>query len=335
MSVDLLLEKLARIPQFYSVRLNHSKDKIAFYWDKTGRNELYTMDLETKEFIQHSHGEIPRTIRSGFVWTRDDEGIIFAKDKDGNEQHDLYHFNLENGEIKQLTNTPSFQEHATDTSPDGKYLLFRSTRNGQMNLFRYNFENEEIEELTNFSKPVMGGAKWSPTGDYIVFSYNDTQNFQNLDVWMMNPDGSNLRKIISMREGSRDGVADISKDGKLLVISSDFEGNSRVGIYSLETEELKWFGNGASEEYGVAITSDNKYVIGSRNHKATVSPIMYNIETGEEIPLKFPPGIVSGAMLSKDDQYLIVRLNSSTSPSSLIKYNFKTSEIDVLIPVQL
>ena len=40
-----IIEKIGRIPQYYMPSLNHTKDKIAFFWDITGRVELYVMDL--------------------------------------------------------------------------------------------------------------------------------------------------------------------------------------------------------------------------------------------------------------------------------------------------
>ena len=90
---DELLEKLARIPQFYRFKLSPLKDRLAFYWDKTGRLELYVMNLKTKEVRQVSKGQVPLTLRSGFIWARDNKNLIFAKDQDGNEQHDLYMLN--------------------------------------------------------------------------------------------------------------------------------------------------------------------------------------------------------------------------------------------------
>ena len=121
-----LIEKIGRIPQFYMPSLNHSKDKVAFFWDKTGRIELYVMDLETKEYVQVSRGEVPRALRAAFIWTRDNKNIVFAKDKDGNEKHDLYMINIETKKTVQLTDTPTFQEHVAHTSPDGSKLLFLS-----------------------------------------------------------------------------------------------------------------------------------------------------------------------------------------------------------------
>ncbi len=327
---DDLIEKLARIPQFYMPSLNHSKDEVAFYWDITGRIELYVMNLSSGDYKQISNGEVPRALRSGYLWTRDNNGIIFAKDKDGDEKHDLYLLNLTTKEIEQLTNTPSFQEHVAHSSPDGKQLLFRSTRNGQMNLFSLDFETKEIKELTNYPRPVIG-ALWSPQNDFIVFGYNDTENFQNGDIWIMEPDGSNQRKLLSLKVGSRDGVTDISEDGKLLAVTSDFEGNSRAGVYNLDTDEIKWFGDGRYQEYSGKLSKNGEFLVCTRNSKATISPLIYDLDSGNVRILDFPPGIAAGSAITKNDESLMVTLNSSTSPSKLIKYDLNEDKIEELI----
>ena len=331
---DDLIEKLARIPQFYMPSLNHSKDELAFYWDITGRIELYVMNLSSGDYKQISNGEVPRALRSGYLWTRDNNGIIFAKDKDGDEKHDLYLLNLTTKEIEQLTNTPSFQEHVAHSSPDGKQLLFRSTRNGQMNLFSLDFETKEIKELTNYPRPVIG-ALWSPQNDFIVFGYNDTENFQNGDIWIMEPDGSNQRKLLSLKIGSRDGVTDISEDGKLLAVTSDFEGNSRAGVYNLDTDEIKWFGDGKYQEYSGKLSKNSEFLVCIRNSKATISPLIYDLDSGKVRILDFPPGIAAGNAITRNDESLMVTLNSSTSPSKLIKYDLNEDKIEELIPSHL
>ena len=132
-------------------------------------------------------------------------------------------------------------------------MLFLSTRKGQMNAFTLNLENNDLKELTNFTRPVFG-AKWSPTNNYILFGYNDMNNLHNLDVWIMNTDGTNQRKLISMKEGSMEGVAGISKNGKILAITSDYSGVSKAGVYYLESKEIKWLSDGKSDETASAIT---------------------------------------------------------------------------------
>src|SRR5712691_4921855 len=101
------LAELARLPNFYVPTASWSGDKIAFYWDKTGRMELYVLELRTREVHQISHGEVPRALRAGFAWDRTDASIVFAKDQDGNEQHDLYAINVKTSAVKQLTHDPT------------------------------------------------------------------------------------------------------------------------------------------------------------------------------------------------------------------------------------
>ncbi len=98
---------------------------------------------------------------------------------------------------------------------------------------------------------------------------------------------------------------------------------------------MKWFGDGSFEEYSGKISDNGEFLVCARNSKATVSPMIYDIKTGEERSLDFPPGIVSGTAITKDDEYLVLTLNTSTSPSNLIKYNLKNNTIDELIPTDL
>ena len=49
---------------------------------------------------QISQGQVPRTLRAGHVWDRNDENIIFAKDNDGDEMHDIYSIHIESGEVR-------------------------------------------------------------------------------------------------------------------------------------------------------------------------------------------------------------------------------------------
>jgi Tol biopolymer transport system component len=120
MSSRISLAELARLPNFYLPTASWSGDKLAFYWDKTGRMELYGLDLHTREVHQISHSEVPRALWAGFAWDRTDASLVFAKDHDGNEQHNLYAINVKTSAVKQLTNDPTCQEYVVEFSPDNK-----------------------------------------------------------------------------------------------------------------------------------------------------------------------------------------------------------------------
>src|SRR3712207_3122072 len=125
------LEELASLPTFAFVTPSYSGDQIAFYWDKTGRFELYTMDLRTREVRQLTHGEAPKGLRAGLQWTRDDAAIIFVRDKDGDEQDNLFYLDRESGQVRQLNDDPRTQEYAGQVRPDHTRLSVMPNRAGQ------------------------------------------------------------------------------------------------------------------------------------------------------------------------------------------------------------
>ena len=328
------VDVLSKIPQIYLPTVSHRKNKVAFYWDKTGMLELYVLDLKTNEIKQVSHGECPRALRAGFVWTRDDGNIIFAKDKDGDENHNLIKINVESGKTEQLTHTPEHQDYAGDTSPDGKHLVMPSTREGQLNLFRLNLENKETLQLTDHVNPTWGGLSWNPKYDWIAYNVNETKNLRNMDIWLVKTDGSEKKRIVSVKEGSQDVVVESSKNGELLAFTTDGHGINQPGIYNLKTEEIKLLGKQRYEEMAAGFSEDGKRLVCLRNHEATVFPVIYDLETGECETTQFPKGVVEIVQFASNDQFLIAPLTTPTIPIALVAYDLKNKRISYIIDPQ-
>jgi len=83
----IALEELARLPTLHHFEVSNGGDRVAFHWDKTGRIELYLVDLATRQVRQLSHGEVPRALRSFFIWDPEDRSLVFAKDDRQSEDH--------------------------------------------------------------------------------------------------------------------------------------------------------------------------------------------------------------------------------------------------------
>lgn len=328
------IDILSKIPQIYLPTVSHSNDKVAFYWDKTGILELYTLDLKTNELKQVSHGECPRALRAGFVWTRDDKHLVFAKDKDGDENHNLIKINIESGRTEQLTNTPEHQDYAGDTSSDGKYLAMPSTRKGQLNLFRLDLESKETVQLTDHVNPTWGGFSWNPKYDWIAYNVNETKNLRNMDIWLVKTDGSEKKRIVSIKEGSQDIVVEWSKDGELLAFTTDANGVNQPCIYILKTGEIKLLGGQEYEETAAAFSEDGKKIVCLRNYEATVFPVIYDFETGECEKTQFPKGVVELVQFVLKDQFLIAPLTTPTIPIALVAYDLKNKSMKYLIEPQ-
>lgn len=57
------LRELARLPEIAHPTASPAGEEIAFYYNETGRNELYVLNVETGEREQWSDGEVPRNAR--------------------------------------------------------------------------------------------------------------------------------------------------------------------------------------------------------------------------------------------------------------------------------
>lgn len=75
------------------------------------------MDLTTRAVIRPPTARHPRACAPGCVWTRDDAALIYAKDKDGDEQNNLFLLDRESGQVRQLNDDPRTQEYPGAVHP--------------------------------------------------------------------------------------------------------------------------------------------------------------------------------------------------------------------------
>ncbi len=338
----LPLEEFFRLPSFYLATPSWARDRIAFYWDRTGRIELYVMDLRTGDVRQVSHGEVPRSVRSAFAWDRTDSSIVFAKDVDGNEQHDLYRIDVEGGEVEQLTHDPSAQEHPVEFSPDNAWLTVVSNRSqpdapdrpGQMNIWRWAADGSAYVPLTAYPFPAVGGG-FSPDGSRISFVTNeDPSDLRNRDGYVMGPDGSEVRTVFTTKPGARDIFGDWHPDSRRIAVTTDSSGHNRAGVLDVESGDVRWLGSGRFEETAQRFSHNGRWLACFRNRESQVRPILYDVETEEGRELRLPEGFAFGADFVLGDAMLLVNYSTDTSRPSLLLYDLESDSSDVILPAE-
>jgi Tol biopolymer transport system component len=138
----------------------------------------------------------PPDMSQGYVWALFD--------------YDIYTAKADGSGLTRLFGTPGYDAEAT-LSRDGRRVVFTSTRDGDLDLYVMNADGSSVQRLTT-EIGYDGGAFFSADGRQIVYrAYHPTdpqqiQDFQRLlglklvrptqlDIWVMNADGSNKRRL--------------------------------------------------------------------------------------------------------------------------------------------
>ena len=328
------LEEIAKLPSFHHPIISPDRERIAIYYDGTGRNELHVVDPETGSMEQWSTGQVPRNARWYLNWL--DDRVLFHKDEDGNEQNDIWAVDSA-GDAEVLVEQEG-QTVIGDVSKDGSFLLFGSTRDGQMNVYRYDFDTAEVSKLTNYDRAVSGGAL-SPDGALFAYSTNETENYDNQDVYVAETDGSNARNLEIGDVGSEASPMDFTPDGTGLLVADNSADLGRAGIYDLEADEITWYGDGTFEESPVQVMPDGNRFVANRVRNAMTVPVVYDIDTGEATEFDVPDGVASFPQMGPgkvalNDHEVIFEFTSPTTRPELWRYDLDTHEHEVLIEAE-
>ena len=326
------LEDIMHLPSVYFPTVSNDGKRLAFYWDVTGTVELYIIDLPDGTPQQLSKGNVPKSLRAGFIWSQDDARIVFAKDVGGNEQHDLYSMDVASGEVSQLTNTPKAQDYAVEFSPDNQWISMLSNRDGQLNLYKLHSDGSQAIRLTEFTNPVSGG-QWSPDGNRLLITSNESEDLRNADIYIVSADGSQCERVLRVKEGSQDRAAAWLPDGQRLAITSDASGVNRPGILDLESKIIMWLGIQGVEESAAAISKNGKYLATLRNRDAAISVVIHHLETSTETVLDGDQGLAVWPDFALNDTILMMAKASATRHREILTVDLASGVEQVLTAV--
>lgn len=136
----------------------------------------------------------------------------------------------------------------------------------------------------------------SPEGERIAYAINETDDFDNRDVYAANADGSEPQNLEIGETGVEATPADWGPDGDRLLVSDNTEDRSRCGVYDFETGTVRWLGDLAHEETPEGFTDDGTSVLATRTRDAVTIPIAYDLDSSEARELDLPEGVAGFGM---------------------------------------
>ena len=167
-------------------------------------------------------------------------------------------------------------------APTTPKILFTSTRDGNREIYMMNPDGSEQVNLTQHRADDLQ-AVWSPTGDKILF-VSDRQGTRVRDLYLMDPDGSNVRRVFKRKAKGWRGDPTWSLDGKRFAYSyrdwDRFEFGLYLGTFGEEDAEL--FSSGSS----LAWSPDGSEIACAIGDGKGIHLIFINVRTRErEQPL--------------------------------------------------
>jgi TolB protein len=168
---------------------------------------------------------------------------------------DILSANLDGSDIKPLTTTARYDAEAT-IRKDGT-IVFTSLRDGDLDIYTMDKNGRNVKRLTN-ELGYDGGPFWSYDGkqivfrahhpetekekeDYLALLKNDMIRPTRLDIWVMNADGTNKRRVTN--NGKANFAPYFFPDGKRIIFSSNLD-DSRGRNFDLYTIKV----DGAGQE---------------------------------------------------------------------------------------
>jgi TolB protein len=148
------------------------------------------------------------------------------------DSYDIYRANADGTNLRPLTTTAGYDAEAT-IAPDG-LIAFTSVRDGDMEIYTMKADGSEVKRLTNSPGPD-GGPFFSWDGTRIAYRSRPSQGAEltdylallkeqlwrptKLELYVMDRDGRNTRKVTSLAAASF--APSWHPDGRRLIFSSN------------------------------------------------------------------------------------------------------------------
>lgn len=194
-----------------------------------------TIIYASTHVTQDTCPEAPRVINGKYVWA------VFPS-------YDLFIADLNGNILKQVTNNPGYDAEAT-ISPDGKKIVFTSTRSGDLELWTMDIDGTNLHQVTN-ELGYDGGAFFSPDSKKLVFRASRPKTDEevatykellaqglvqptNMEIFVCNVDGSDMRQITSL--GKANWAPYFHPSGQKILFSSNHhtESGRQFNIFSI------------------------------------------------------------------------------------------------------
>jgi Tol biopolymer transport system component len=221
---------------------------------------------------------------------------------------DIYTLPIEGGQAKLIAGGMSFDSQPK-YSPDGKWIVFLSDREGMENVWMMRADGTEPKQVSKDPNSEFASPTWAPDGKYIFVSKTNF-GIGPREIWMFHVDGGTGLQItkskptptIQRKDRPNAMGAVASADGKYLYFAErhgDFSYNAMFPQWVIKRKDRKTGDEDIiiqqpTSAFRPLVSPDGKMLLYVTRHEMESGLRLRNLESGEDHWVRYP--------VTRDDQ---------------------------------
>ena len=227
------------------------------------------------------------------AWVPDSSGLVFTasdSDSSGPDSQQVWNVRYPEGEARRITNENNYR--GVSVTSDSKRLVTLQTAS-TCNLWVANNSdwNQPTQVTTGSRLDGRNGVAFMTDGQ-VVYSASAGGN---MDLWVMNADGSNQRQLTTNSRNNSQPV--LTRDGRYVVFSSDRSGTSNIWRVDQDGTNPRQLTSG-SGELNPHCTPDAKWVVYTL--LGAGKPTVWRVSIDGGAPEKIIDGYATDPVVSPD-----------------------------------
>lgn len=274
----------------------NDNEKIYYISQSENTRNIYVLDVGTKDTSEFFIENTPdKMVVSLPVWF--ERGNVFLATFSNDINSDIYSFDENGKNLRNLSNTPLILEYNPVFSPDGNWIAFERF-DSKSDIWLMDKNGKNLQNLTD-KYPQNLSPVWSSDNQYIYFS-SLKEGSPNIFRITISGELSNISKGVGV-----DGTFSLSTDSKKLVFDSDREGNIDLFLLDLETNDLVNLTSSSTKESEPLFSPDGEMILYKSHNEYEFDYFLYEISThGIKNLTNLPQKYKGNAIWSRDSSQI-------------------------------
>jgi dipeptidyl aminopeptidase/acylaminoacyl peptidase len=311
LSTSEYLDALLALPKLYRPSVSRDGKYAAWMWMGSGKAiDIYFAPTDASS----SPVQLTNTSKHTYLisWLPTSDGLVVAQDQDGNERMQLFKLMLDTpNKFEPLTEAnPNYYIRGGQIHPNGKWLIYAANADFSSGeeiqatwVYRHDLETGERKPLAKPQKGAYYFPQLNSTGSHILYNRKDL-NPAGYQLWLVDIDGTRDQEIVSIGD-DRKVYGSWFPDGKHIVIRAETSTHFRVGIWSSDSQSLRWIIDDPNRNIESAyMPFGSPYIVINEVKEARLMSFLMDIKTSSEIPIRLKRGNLQPIAPVADGQWL-------------------------------